>query len=447
MKRITDAQLLGEMGVNLIQKIVLKMGFTWHPTNQSVEAGIDGWVELRDDKTGEVKNCWIPVQSRAVSEIIEAKGAPTYYCKPNDLEYWLEGSTPVILVVSAPEDEIAYWVNVKDYFSGKDTKNDKTIRFDPANDRLTESSAQQWKAIGNQYGAGTYFTPTPVEEQLMSNLIRVDRVGQTLFTAETSSENGKTFRERLKESEPYPPREWAYGNGKRVYSFHDLSGAPWSHACDASTVSTIDTNSLAESSDPKLRSVFVQLLNGCFNEITSSWRLRWDSEQECHFFKPSKRDIVRDFRYRARKNMTSRCVVSKQMKKTDDAQVAYYRHNAFSHRFLRYGESWYLMIEPTYVFTSDGTKPDPYREEHLAGIKRLEKDAAVAGAIVMYWEMLRDRESLFDDPYPFLGFDTIQWASCPVGIDDAAWTRIKQAVPEEPDKPDLSNFGAGLFDE
>lgn len=447
MKRITDRQILGEMGVNLIQKLVLKMGFTWHPSNQPVEAGIDGWVELRDDATGEVKNCWIPVQSKAVSEIVEAKGAPTYYCKAADLEYWLEGSTPVILIVSIPEDEVAYWVNVKDYFLGKDAKKDKAIRFDPIEDRLTEASAVQWKAIGNRYGAGTYFTPSPIQERLMSNLIRVDRIGSTLFTAETDCESGQSFRERLKEIEPYPPREWAFGNGKRVYSYHDLAKAPWSHACDCTTVTTINAATLADATDPKLRSVFVQLLDGCFNEITNSWRLRWDSEQGCHYFKPHPRNIVRDFHYRSRKNKTKRAVVSKQMNKTDKTRVAYYRHNAFSHQFLRFDSFWFLMIEPTYVFTSDGKDPDPYRQEHLAGIKQLERDAAVAGAIVMYWEMLKDRESLFDDPYPFLGFDAIEWADCPVGIDDKAWARIKQAVPEVSDENNESTFAAGLFDE
>ncbi|HBJ36087.1 MAG TPA: hypothetical protein DDZ51_15335 [Planctomycetaceae bacterium] len=447
MKRITDAQILGEMGVNLIQKMVLKMGFTWHPSNQPVEAGIDGWVELRDDATGQVKNCWIPVQSKAVSEIIEAKGAPTYYCKPADLQYWLEGSTPVILVVSVPEDEIAYWVNIKDYFRDKDSKNDKTIRFDPIEDRLNESSAQQWKAIGNRYGAGTYFTPSPTPEKLMSNLIRVDRIGETIFTAETDCESGKDFQEKLKEIEPYPPREWAYGNGKRVYSYHDLSNEPWSLVCNVTTVTTIDADAMASSTDPKLRSVFVQILNGCFNEITNSWRLRWDSEQECHYFKPHPRDIIRDFHYRSRKKKTQRAVVSKQMNKAEPTRVAYYRHNAFSHRFLRFADSWFLMIEPTYVFTSDGLAPDPYRQEHLSGIKNLEKDAAVSGAIVMYTEMLKDRDSLLDDPYPFLGFGSIEWAECPVGIDDKAWTRIKSLVPEESDDIDLSNFGAGLFDE
>jgi hypothetical protein len=48
MKRITDEQILGEQGVALIKSRALEMGFPWHPSNAFVEAGIDGWIGLRD---------------------------------------------------------------------------------------------------------------------------------------------------------------------------------------------------------------------------------------------------------------------------------------------------------------------------------------------------------------------------------------------------------------
>ena len=41
-KRLTQSQLFGQQGVNLIEERALAMGFTWHPTNQALEVGIDG---------------------------------------------------------------------------------------------------------------------------------------------------------------------------------------------------------------------------------------------------------------------------------------------------------------------------------------------------------------------------------------------------------------------
>lgn len=422
------------------------MGFTWHSTNQSLEAGVDGWVELRDSLTGEVKNIWIPIQSKAVSELTVVDGLPTYYCRLKDLEYWLQGSSPVILIVSVPEDDLAYWISVKDYFRGKNVEDDKTIRFDPVADKINQHTAERWKLIGNQQGAGTYFTPARISERLMTNLIRVSRMGSTVYTAETSCKNRKEFKARLQEIAPFPPREWAYGNGKKIYSFHDLNQQPWSLVCDVNSIDTVETSRLANSDEPASRNAFIQLLDGCFNEITSSWKLQWNAEQECHYFKPHPTKVERDFRYRARKNKTKRDVVSKQMGKVDKDRIAYYRHNAFSHRFLRYDTDWFLMLEPTYVFTSDGVSPDHYREEHLSGIKRLEGDAAVSGAIIMYLEMLRDRDSLFDKPYPFLGFGDIEWIECDVGIDDKFWAVIKAADDEKMSKDVQTSFGEGVFD-
>jgi len=64
-KTIGQRSLLGQQGINLIEKIVLEMGFAWHPTNQSLEVGLDGFIEIRDPTTGEAFNTVIFVQSKA----------------------------------------------------------------------------------------------------------------------------------------------------------------------------------------------------------------------------------------------------------------------------------------------------------------------------------------------------------------------------------------------
>jgi hypothetical protein len=58
-KKIHRSSIVGEQGVNLIQRIVLGMGHLWYPTG-GVEAGIDGFIEIRDAITGEVTNSIVP---------------------------------------------------------------------------------------------------------------------------------------------------------------------------------------------------------------------------------------------------------------------------------------------------------------------------------------------------------------------------------------------------
>jgi hypothetical protein len=50
-KRITDSQILGELGETAVKKIVLEMQFIYDARGR-LEAGTDGIIELRDPKNG-----------------------------------------------------------------------------------------------------------------------------------------------------------------------------------------------------------------------------------------------------------------------------------------------------------------------------------------------------------------------------------------------------------
>ena len=114
-KRISTTILAGQRGTNLIQGIVLSMGCAYHPTG-SLEAGIDGFIELRDPSTGQALNLWIPVQVKARSEFLnETESSFDFICDERDLDYWLKGNVEVILIVCRPVTGEAYWIPVKDY--------------------------------------------------------------------------------------------------------------------------------------------------------------------------------------------------------------------------------------------------------------------------------------------------------------------------------------------
>jgi len=66
MKKIPKTALTGELGVNLIPRVVLEMGCMWNPTG-GTEAGIDGTIEIVDAVTNEATNQVLTVQSKATS--------------------------------------------------------------------------------------------------------------------------------------------------------------------------------------------------------------------------------------------------------------------------------------------------------------------------------------------------------------------------------------------
>lgn len=55
VKKILQTGITGQQGVNLVENVVLKMGFLWHATGV-LEAGNDGFIEIRDSTSGEVTN-------------------------------------------------------------------------------------------------------------------------------------------------------------------------------------------------------------------------------------------------------------------------------------------------------------------------------------------------------------------------------------------------------
>jgi len=130
-KQIHGHSILAQQGVNLIATIVADMGFMWTPTSGSSDAGIDGFIEIRNRETGEATNLIVQAQSKATGREWENETAEGFWfrCDDRDLDYWLEGNAPVILVVSRPSTGEAYWVSLKDYFVDLERRKAKKIFF------------------------------------------------------------------------------------------------------------------------------------------------------------------------------------------------------------------------------------------------------------------------------------------------------------------------------
>lgn len=111
----------------MIEKVVLDMGFVWNAS--TLDAGIDGVIEVRDTETGAATNCIIQVQSKATVNRFQADNEKTfeYLCDERDLAYWMGGNAPVILVCSYLSTGLSYWVSIKDYF--KDPQKLKREKF------------------------------------------------------------------------------------------------------------------------------------------------------------------------------------------------------------------------------------------------------------------------------------------------------------------------------
>jgi hypothetical protein len=143
--------------MNFVERILLNMGFVLHTTN-SLEAGIDGFIELRDRATGAASNFFIAVQIKATQQdfLKETLSTFEWVCTQRDLDYWLQGNAPIVLIVVRPHIEEAYWVPIKEYFRDLSNKAKRRIVFDRVRNRFDADCAPQFSRLAVPRDIGVY---------------------------------------------------------------------------------------------------------------------------------------------------------------------------------------------------------------------------------------------------------------------------------------------------
>lgn len=432
-KTVTPQAVTAERGVNLIERIVLEMQCRWSPT-QAMDVGIDGTIELCRSDTGEALGVMLFVQSKATERrfLSETPEGFDYVCDERDLEYWLKGNAPVILVVSRPSSGEAYWVSVKDYFAGGNVPpGAMRIHFQKAEDRFTAASFEALLRVGAKVETGLYFAPSPRHEELVSNLLPVTRLPPAIFVASTEYTDRKTLWSHLNQRGAEVGGEWLVKERKLV-SFLDLAEPAWAAFCDRGTVDEFGIEEWSLSEDDDRRREFVQLLNAALRAKLYP-DVRWMHEARSFAFtaSPDRRD--RRVSYQLGKSRHKRLVFSAYRAKSDGHVIAY-RHLGFAAHFGFYDGQWYLEVEPTYIFTKDGREMSRYHEEAVSRMKQLDRNQAVLGNLRVCAARLQTDGDLFRGAYPFLAFGDLVSLGLPAGIDDAAWG--ERPPPEAPTTQD-----------
>ena len=419
-KKIHHNSIINQQAIALIQRTVADMGFVFYESG-GVEAGIDGTIEIRDTNTGEVTNCIIGVQSKGTSLdfVAETPTAFTYLCDERDLVYWLGGNVPVVLIVSRPETDEAYWVPLKNYFSNPQLRQARKVHFDKVRDRFEVSSKAALIDLALPRDAGFYFSPSPKIETVYSNLMIVSSFAPTIYTAYTGVGTPKEVWKALNETRSGIGSEWILTEGQ-IRSFYNLREYPWDQICDQGTVEGDPAEDWAYSDDENQKRDFVKLLNSSLTEMVKP-DLIFYRDKRYHFFRDT--DDLSDWpiAYQGLQKSTDRDVFKVYRNKKDTSRITYCRHMAFRHHFQRLDDQWYLEINPTYHYTRDGRNLSLFYEEKLQGIKRLERNNAVLGQIHFWSQYLRPTSSLFETKYPFLALGPLQKFELAVGINDKAW--------------------------
>lgn len=414
----------------------MEMGYAWHATTAAFDAGIDGFIELRDRATHEALNLIVQVQVKSTGGKWpgETDASFEFLCEERDLAYWRKGNAPVVLVVTRPDTNEAYWVSIKEYFKGPAQLKARRVHFNKKCDRFDASSAEALKKLAVRPDAGLFSAPLKKHEWLFSNLLTVTRLPERLFAGDTALFGRRAVWSALGDL-AQRRAEYVY-RGKRILTVHDLREPEWKDVVDRGTVESFDTVEWALSDDGERLDDFTELLGRCLSERVYLLGLRYNQDRAFYYFRATKHLGPRVVSYTSMKQRSKRTVFQKY--ETQSGYV-YYRHTAFEPQFRRYDGTWYLDITPTYHFTADGHAPLKFYETKLRGIKALEKNATVLNHVVFFASILADRDEgeLFESTvYPFLGFGPLLQFQVDVGISDETW------LPTDEDKQMRANAAA-----
>lgn len=443
-KRILPTSFTGHKGVLLIDSIVTAMGWLFTPTLAHTDGGVDGFIEIRRNDTDELTNLILQVQSKATANEwpAETEDSFEFRCSERDLAYWLQGNTPVILVVSRPDTKEAYWVSVREYFQDLAARKARKVHFNKKTNRFDASAAALLCDLAAPVDSGLYSEPPPKCESLLSNLLPVAHFPSHLYLACTEHRDPAKIDEELRKNETHPGHEW-FLKEEKLFSFHDLTRRPWTSVVDAGTIERFNATDWATSDDVERRRDFVRLLNQALRSFFAArgiWRFAPKESAPVYYFAPGIKGIERRESWEGAVD-ADRYVVKAIHAKSDETRIVCYRHQAVRPRFDRFGTKWYLVVEPTYHFTRDGEIPSGYREEYLSGLKRIEKNQAVANN-VRFWEAFLVRQDLFMKQNESLAFDRAVRFDAEFGIPEDSW--LAKADAEEAERFVVSDADAQL---
>lgn len=388
-KKITENQLLGQIGETAAELRFLKIGFQFDVRSR-LEAGVDAIVEVMDKGVPLAKMIAVQVKARHSSPYAsETDNGFSYLLRSDDLEYWRPSNLPVIIVLYRASDESFYW---KEIPRGAGD-GERRLQFDKNLDRLDAEAVDRLAAITvPKAGFGYYIPPLGGGEDALVNMLPIT-FPHEMYVAPTthSPKDATTILLELDEPARF---DWVI-KSDTLWTFQDPRKNVCREIVELDQVEAIDTRHLAFHDDVDERNVFAHLLRRTLGHQFKD--LGWDKARSQFYFRALAPNTSRTFAYKSSKQKASSEVVNVALHKSDPTRVAFVRHHAFIPRFENLLDEWFLVVNPNYYFTTNGFQPHSYPAELLAGKKRLDNSGSLRGQLILWHRFLTRQDGAVDD--------------------------------------------------
>lgn len=439
-KKITSNQLLGEQGETAVRLRFLTMGFQFDGRSR-LESGIDGIAEVMDNGQPLARMIAVQVKTTDAGKYAsEDNNGFHYLLKSEDLHYWRGSNLPIIIVLHRRSDDTYFW---KDVQAGAGP-GERRLHFDKKLDVLDRSAVDRLAALTiPKTGFGYYIPPLGEGEEVIVNMLPIT-LPQEMFVASTPYTSKQAMAILFDEEEPVR-FDWVIKGGS-FWSFHDPRTSVCRHIVDLDQVEAIETHELAFHEDEDERYNFAFLLRQMFGHQTRS-DLSWNKDRKLYYFKALAENQTRTFYYEATKNKAEADIVNVVRNKTDKNRVEFVRHHAFVPKFENLYDQWFLVINPSYFFTTNGFVTHSYPQALLAGKKRLDKSASLRGQVIMWHRYLTQADRNANDLFaevntePRLIFGEPPTITLTTRVPEDVWNFQKKSAESEDEQEDLLRLG------
>ncbi len=424
-KTISDTGITGQLGVNLIERTVLRTGHAWRPIDLH-DIGIDGEIELKDPRTGVALHRLVRAQVKTRASFTrETDHSFEFAPSEKDLSYWLRAPVPVILICARANSADAYWVCVTEYFADKERQLARRVIFDKARDRFDETIGPRLVRLAGGPSSAAVPPRAFGTEHLDSTLLPIAHSPSLIWSGPTSCRTSEDAHRRYLEADDGRASDYLLADG-RLFAFRDPASCPLRHLLDGPAASFAATE-WSMSSQPEDEYRYGRLLQRALLQRFKG-ELRWDHDDKVFYFRAPREPLGNKFITGA--TSRGRQVVDVHRFTTDDGEevVSYVRHHAFAPRFMRLSGRWYLNITPTYHYTLDGERPSRRGDELLTGMKKRERNQAVRDLTQMWRRYLTPAPNLLTANDELITFGPLERVEVDRKLDEKLW---KDAEPEK----------------
>ncbi len=411
MKKLSNSDMIGKAGISLVGLRLAEIGFLFHETG-SVEAGTDGFVEIRDPATGAMLSAVFRLQSKATKDgrawQRETEGSFEFPCKERDISDWVASNVPVVLVCSDVSRQIAFWKDVTSYFrtprTGEPAVSSSTRPPTPS----TEAPARCLLRGDARRPPGVYIPPHPKKEQLLSNLLPVIEYPKHVWVAPALVTHMWEVEEILRAAGIGVE---CFVRAGRLFSFRSLEEREWPEVCEVESAERFDSSEWAESDDRAKQHEFAELLRRALGEKVRE-RIEYDRGRS------SSTSVLPTISPRCGCQPAGACFGCTTSETAGSATTAISGSTDDSSGSTALGISRSL---PQYRFTRDGFAVSKFQAENISGIKRKEHNDAVRQQVQALAAFLNQQATLLTPEYRYLAFGDPLRFEVDFGFDEGAW--------------------------